>query len=109
VVIKTNYMPYYKLELDLRTEAETQQLLQRLSDNLLLPIEPTQQWRTNRTAPFLQLIGTDIYIRHLRDISDMERNRLIDIANNTLFNIESDGIIVTIPNKVGSLTFKFFH
>ncbi len=102
-------MSYYKLELDLRTEAETQQLLQQLSDNLLLPIEPTQVWRSNRTAPFLQIIGTDIYIRHLRDISDMERNRLIDIANNTLFNIESDGIIVTIPNKVGSLTFKFFH
>jgi hypothetical protein len=109
VVIKTNYMPYYKLELDLRTEAETQQLLQRLSDSLSLPIEPTQVWRTNRTAPFLQLIGTDIYIRHLRDVSDMERNQWIDIANNILFNIESDGIIVTIPNKVGSLTFKFFH
>ncbi len=104
-------MAYYKLELELMDGVDRMLLLETLSTDLQLPIEPVQIWRSNRNSPFLQMIDTDIYIRHIRDLSGMERDNLIDTANDIVngYTPNTNTITVSIPNKVGSLTFKFFH
>jgi hypothetical protein len=106
-------MAYYKLDLELMEGIDRALLLESLSTNLNLPVEPTQIWRSNRTQPFLQMIDTDIYIRHIRDLSGMQRDNLIQSAND-LVGIEyeldlHEPMFTATINKPGSLTFKFFH
>ena len=106
-------MAYYKLELESMESTDRVQLLQTLSSTLNLPIEPSYEWRSRRNEPFLQMIGMDIYIRHIRDLSGMERDNLIQTANDLLsieYELETHEPMFTATiNKPGSLTFKFFH
>ena len=103
-------MAYYKLELELMEGVDRMLLLETLSLELQIPIEPTQIWRSNRNSPFLQMIDTDIYIRHIRDLTDDEKDEIIGTANHIIDDYDTrTNYTVLVPNKVGSLTFKFFH
>lgn len=107
-------MAYYKITLDETTEEQRLQLLEVLSRDLDLPIETSYQWRSDRDEPFLQLINEYLYIRHIKRLSRSEREILIETANdivNSLYEFQNivEHLTVSVPNKVGSLTFKFFH
>jgi hypothetical protein len=105
-------MAYYKITLDETTEEQRLQLLEVLSRDLNLPIETSYEWRSNRTGPFLQLINEYLYIRHIKHLSGMEQDILIETANdivNSLYEFQNIVEHITVKNKVGSLTFKFFH
>jgi hypothetical protein len=104
-------MAYYKMDLEFAEVGVIDEVLQNLSTTLNLPIETSDEWRSRRDAPFLQRIGTDIYIRHIRDLSRMEVDTLIEMATDLVGGLEWDyrePTTITI-NKPGSLTFKFFH
>ncbi len=105
-------MAYYKITLDEATEIQRSQLLEVLSTELNLPIETSGEWRSRRTEPFLQLINEYIYIRHIKHLSGMEQDTLIETANdivNSLYEFQNIVEHMRVKNKVGSLTFKFFH
>ena len=74
-------MAYYKMELTQFTPDEVSGLIGHLSEMINLPIEPSYQWRSNRTEPFLQQVDNCIYIRHLRDLSPVDKHHLINMAN----------------------------
>lgn len=100
-------MAYYKITLDEMVEPQRLELLEVLSTDLDLPIETSGEWRSRRTEPFLQLINEYLYIRHIKHLSGMEQDTLIETANDIVSGFNT--ITVVVPNKVGSLTFKFFH
>jgi hypothetical protein len=86
--------------------------LEILSRDLDLPIETSYEWRSRRTEPFLQMINEYIYIRHIKHLSGMEQDILIETANdivNSLYEFQNIVEHMRVKNKVGSLTFKFFH
>jgi hypothetical protein len=111
-------MAYYKITLDQSTEEQRSQLLEALSTGLNLPIETSGEWRSDRDEPFLQLINEYLYIRHIRRLSRAQKLVLVAnaeaIVNQSGLRIEPfqddvEQLTVVVPNKVGSLTFKFFH
>lgn len=103
-------MAYYKITLDEMVEPQRLELLEILSTDLNLPIETSGEWRSRRTEPFLQLINEYIYIRHIKYLSEDERDELIGTANHLVDDYDTNtNYTVVVPNKVGSLTFKFFH
>ena len=103
-------MAYYKITLDEMVEPQRLELLEVLSTDLDLPIETSGEWRSRRTEPFLQLINEYIYIRHIKHLSEDERDELIGTANHLVDDYDtSNNYTLVVPNKVGSLTFKFFH
>jgi hypothetical protein len=108
--IKLSIMAYYKITLDEMVEPQRLELLEILSTDLDLPIETSGEWRSRRTEPFLQLINEYIYIRHIKYLSEDERDELIGTANHLVDDYDTNtNYTVVVPNKVGSLTFKFFH
>jgi hypothetical protein len=115
-------MAYYKITLEETTEEQRLQVLRELSQTMNLPIETSGEWRSDRDEPFLQLINEYLYIRHIRRLSAFERTILIGNAQSVVDRFINPtyphtldltdvavNVNVSIPNKVGSLTFKFFH
>ena len=109
-------MAYYKITLDETTEEQRLQLLEALSTGLNLPIETSGEWRSDRDQPFLQLINEYVYIRHIRRLTYQQRSIMAQQARGIVNRIglshiedNEEPLTVVVPNKVGSLTFKFFH
>jgi hypothetical protein len=109
-------MAYYKITLDETTEEQRLQLLEALSTGLNLPIETSGEWRSDRDQPFLQLINEYVYIRHIRRLTYQQRAIMAQQATGIVNRIglshiedNEEPLTVVVPNKVGSLTFKFFH
>jgi hypothetical protein len=109
-------MAYYKIVLDDTTEEQRLQLLEALSTGLNLPIETSGEWRSDRDQPFLQMINEYLYIRHIRRLTYQQKSVMVRNATGIVNGFalaytgdEVEPITVSVPNKVGSLTFKFFH
>ena len=109
-------MAYYKITLEQSTEEQRLQLLEALSTGLNLPIEISGEWRSDRDQPFLQLINEYVYIRHIRRLTYQQRAIMAQQATGIVNRIglshiedNEEPLTVVVPNKVGSLTFKFFH
>jgi hypothetical protein len=103
---------YYKLELQGTTAEEKVLLLERLSDELGLPIETSTSWRVRRQEPFLQIVNSELYIRHIKHLSGMESNCLVDTANDIVNNfifVETAHSRLNTQADVATISFKFFH
>ena len=101
-------MAYYKMELNQFTPDEVSGLIGHLSEMLDIPLDVNYEWRSRRDSPFLQQVDSCIYIRHLRDLSPVDKHHLINMANCIVrdFDPTMDSHMVAEPLISN---FKFFH
>jgi hypothetical protein len=96
------------MELTQFTFDEVSGLIGHLSEMLEIPVDMNYEWRSRRDSPFLQQVGTCIYIRHLRDLSSVDKLHLINMANTIVRDFDST-VISGMVSEPSISTFKFFH